>query len=287
MAGSASPGDATARPVDEDLLFAWSLAMNIDIGDDIGPCDQETVRRALDVHQSPGLVQAHVKLLLGRVQADPARLQAVMQEARERYAGRDSAGAPAGHLRGYLIAAEYATRALTIVKDAGAEHDPAAQEQLAERLHDELFPEPEPFRPGIFDRHRLVRRVARRLNLRWQFRRRRMRAACVDHRPPASANDFGMITIMFHGEEVGRLGYQICHTCHQGLICKVSIDSEYQGLGLGRRAVTAALAIAPSYVWTTTPQYDTSVRFWQRLSRVTGASLSDDPAHAGPCLHMR
>ncbi len=36
----------------------------------------------------------------------------------------------------------------------------------------------------------------------------------------------------------------------------------------------AALATAPDYEWTTTPQYDVSVRFWQRMSRVTGASLT-------------
>jgi hypothetical protein len=41
-----------------------------------------------------------------------------MEEVRERYADRDSEGAPAGHLRGYLIAAEYARRALTMVKAA-------------------------------------------------------------------------------------------------------------------------------------------------------------------------
>jgi hypothetical protein len=63
MAASASRGDATARPVEKDLLFACSLAMNLDVSDDVQASDQETVRRAVDAHQSPGFVRAHVKLL--------------------------------------------------------------------------------------------------------------------------------------------------------------------------------------------------------------------------------
>jgi hypothetical protein len=42
-----------------------------------------------------------------------------------------------------------------MVRDASAEHDPAAQHQLAETIGAELSPQPEPFRPGTFDRHRL------------------------------------------------------------------------------------------------------------------------------------
>jgi hypothetical protein len=62
----------------------------------------------------------------------------------------------------------------------------------------------------------------------------------------------------------------------KALICKQSIDHEYQGPGLGRRALLAALATAPDHEWTTTPQYDVSVRFWQRQAR--------DEASAGSLL---
>ena len=59
-------------------------------------------------------------------------------------------------------AAALAERGLAMVRDVGAEHDPAAQHQLAEAISADWFPQPEPFRPGIFDRQRLPRRLARR-----------------------------------------------------------------------------------------------------------------------------
>ena len=93
-------------------------------------------------------------------------------------------------------------------------------------------------------------------------------------------------TVMLHGENIGKLAYHVCGACRKALICKESIDREYQGLGLGRRALLAALATAPDYEWTTTGQYEVSVRFWQRMSRATGASLTDDPTRDGPCPHM-
>ncbi len=173
-----------------------------------------------------------------------------------------------------------------MVRDAGAEHDPAAQHQLTERISADLFPQPEPFRPGIFDRHRLPRRLARRLNPRWQYRRWAMRAARFVVRPAANPDGIAMITVMLHGENIGKLAYQVCGACRKALICKESIDREYQGLGLGRRALLAALATAPDYEWTTTGQYEVSVRFWQRMSHATGASLTDDPTRDGPCPHM-
>jgi GNAT superfamily N-acetyltransferase len=113
-----------------------------------------------------------------------------------------------------------------------------------------------------------------------------VRTARFDVRAAATPDGIAMITVMLHGEEVGTLAYQVCGACCKALICKESIDQEYQGLGLGRRALLTALATAPDYEWTTTPQYEVSARFWQRMSRATGASLTDDPAHAGPCPHM-
>jgi hypothetical protein len=90
---------------------------------------------------------------------------------------------------------------------------------------------------------------------------------------------------MLHRKDTGRLAYQVCGTCRKALICKESIGREYQGPGLGCRALPAALAAAPDHEWTTTPQYDVCVRFWQRMSRAAGASLTGDPAHGGPCPH--
>jgi GNAT superfamily N-acetyltransferase len=163
----------------------------------------------------------------------------------------------------------------------GAEHDPAAQQQLAEAVSAEMFPQYEPFRPGLLDRHRLARRLARRLNPRWQYRRWAMRAAFLEVEPAAAPDDIATVTVVLRGEEIGKLQYQACAACRQALVCKESIDQEYQGLGLGRRALHAALATAPGYEWTTTPQDELAVRFWQRMSRTTGASLTDDPDRAG------
>ena len=284
MESSAPPGQ-TSGQADSDLLCAWSSAMNITLPD-FSPGDEQAARQALDDHPRPDYIRGHVLVLVEHVEADPARLAAVAAAARARHAGLDREGEPPPRLRPYLVAAALAERGLAMVRDAGAEHDPAAQHQLAETIMADWFPKPEPFRPGIFDRHRLPRRLARRLNPRWQYRRWAMRAARFDVRPAATPNRIARITVMLHGEDIGRLAYQVCGTCRKALICKESIGQKYQGLGVGRRALLAALATAPDYEWTTTPQSPVSARFWQRMSRATGASLTDDRAHAGPCPHM-
>ena len=58
---------------------------------------------------------------------------------------------------------------------------------------------------GIFVRRRLPRRLARRLNPRWQYRRWAMRAARFDVRPAATPDGIAMITVMLHREDIGRL----------------------------------------------------------------------------------
>lgn len=69
------------------------------------------------------------------------------------------------------------------------------------------------------------------------------------------------------------------------LICKVAVDGLHQNLGLGRRLVLAAFQTATGYQWTTTPQYETSVRFWERMARITGAGFRAD-LHPAACPHM-
>ncbi len=260
--------------------------MNIDVPD-FPAGDEQAARQAFDEHPRPGFIRAHVLLLVQHVEADPARLEAAARAARARHAELDREGKPPQRLRQYLVGAALAERGLVMVREAGAGQDPAAQRQVAEAVSAELFPDPEPFRPGPFDQHRLLRRLARRLNFRWQHRRRALhRAASLAVRPAATPDGIATVTVTLHGEDIGKLSYQVCDTCRKALICKESINLEYQGLGLGRSVLLAALATAPDYEWTTTPQYDVSVRFWQRMSRATGASLTDDPASAGPCPHM-
>jgi uncharacterized ferredoxin-like protein len=117
-----------------------------------------------------------------------------------------------------------------------------------------------------------------------------MRAARFDVRPATRPDGIAMITVISHREDTGRLACQVCGTCRKALTCRQPAGQEYQGPGLGHRALPAALATAlataPDHERATTPQYDVSVRFWQRMSRATGASLTGDPAHGGPCPHM-
>lgn len=273
---------SASRAQDErDLLRAWAAALNITV-EDFPAGDEQAARRALDAYPRPEFVRAHVQLLVEHAEADPARLAATAEAARVKHAELTATGQTGERTRHYLTAAILAERGLAVIREAGAEHDPAAQQKLAETISAGWFPQPDPFRPGLLDRHRLPRRLARRLNPRWHYRRLRVRAAHLDVRPAATADRTAMITIKLHGHQIGRLGFLVCDTCRKGLICKESISSEYQGLGLGRRALLAALATAPDFEWTTTPQYETSVRYWQRMSRATGASLTDDPAQAGP-----
>jgi hypothetical protein len=109
-----------------------------------------------------------------------------------------------------------------------------------------------------------------------------MRAARFDVRPAATPDGIAMITVMVHREDIGRLACQVRGTCRKALTCKESTGQEYQGPGPGGRALLAA----PDHERATTPRYDVSVRFWQRMSRAAGASLTGDPAHGGPCPHM-
>jgi hypothetical protein len=271
---------------ERDLLRAWAAALNITV-EEFAAGDEHAAQQALDAYPRPEFVRSHVELLVEHAGAGPARLAAMAEAARAKHAELTAAGQAGARTRHYLTAAILAERGLAVIRDAGAEHDLAAQQKLAETISTGWFPEPEPFRPGLLDRHRLPRRLARRLNPRWHYRRLRMRSARLDVRPAVTADSIAMITTTLHGQKIGKLGFMMCGTCRKGLICKESISSEYQGLGLGRRALLAALATAPGYEWTTTPQYDTSVRYWQRMSRATGASLTDDPAQAGPCPHMR
>jgi hypothetical protein len=225
-------------------------------------------------------------LLVRHVDADPARLVAAATAARVRHAELDSEDEPPENPCYYLVAAALAERGLAMIRDAGAENDPGVQRQLTETIGSKLDPPPEPFRPGIFDRHRLPRRLARRLNLRWQCRRFAVRTARLDIRLASAPHHIAAVTVTLYGEKIGQLAYQVCGSCRRALICMQSVSSRYQGLGLGRRALVAALATAPEYEWTTTPQHETSVRYWRQMSRITGASLTDDVSHAGRCPHM-
>jgi GNAT superfamily N-acetyltransferase len=83
----------------------------------------------------------------------------------------------------------------------------------------------------------------------------------------AAPDGIAMITVMLHREDIGRLAYQVCGTCRKALICKQSIDQEYQGPGLGRRVLLAALATAPDHEWTAA------------IRRLRPVLAADEPRH--------
>ena len=85
-----------------------------------------------------------------------------------------------------------------------------------------------------------------------------------------------------YGEFIGCTAYPKCK-----FIRSKTLGIKCPKCEVGELTERVALATAPGYEWTTTPQDELAVRFWQRMSRTTGASLTDDPDRAGPCPHMR
>ncbi|MFD0854597.1 GNAT family N-acetyltransferase, partial [Actinomadura adrarensis] len=177
-------------------------------------------------------------------------------------------------------------RALEHLRAAGVDHDPQAQRRFLDDLHAKMFPDPEPFRPGLWDPHRLPRRLLRRLHPRWWYRRWRLRTLPLVYKRAEHPRDIATIEVKRDGRRIGRIGYQICHTCRHALVCKVSVDDLHQNRGVGRRLVLAAFDTAPTYQWTTTPQYETAMRFWERMARTTGAGFRADESPTA-CAHMK
>lgn len=217
------------------------------------------------------------------MQASPARLIAAAREARRQHAEQAAAGADPAMLNCYLIAAGLADKALAQLRAAGAVDDVDVQRRLLDELHAEMFPDPEPFRPGPWERNRLPRRLARRLDPRWWYRRWQVRRLPLVHHDAGGPSDIATIEVHRGRIRIGRVGYKICNDCRRALICKVTVEALHQNLGLCRRLVLAALQTAPDYRWTTTGQYETAVRFWERMARSTGAELRADNT---ACPHM-
>lgn len=81
---------------------------------------------------------------------------------------------------------------------------------------------------------------------------------------------------------VGKLGYQVCDSCQQGLICQISLyEAAYRNVGLGRRVIRRAQEqLAPDAAWWTSGQNPQARRFWRRM-RLEMALGSQ------PCAHMK
>jgi len=259
-----------------DMREVWALGLNIGPDPDLDAIADPAARRVLSQCREDRL-SAYTWFLLQHFHADADRLAAAAAGCRARY--DEVAAGPGDHrLAGYTGGAVLAGAALQIIRDAGADTDPAARNRLLEEIERRFDPDIEPYRQGLWHRHSWPRRALRRLNLHWWVRQlRAARSVQLDHRF-SGRSGIEQIDIWLDGVEVGRLKYQVCGECWQGRVGKLSIDDDRQGRGLGTRALKAAIARTPGYSWHTTPQYDTARTYWRR------AGLSDH--HPAPCPHM-
>jgi hypothetical protein len=117
---------APAGQADPDLLFAWMAAVSIDVRA-LAADDEQSAQEALSEHPQPGRVRELVRMLVEKVEADPARLRAAAAAARSRYRELASQGEPPQRLRPYLVAAALAVRGLAVIGEAAAGNTPDGQ----------------------------------------------------------------------------------------------------------------------------------------------------------------
>jgi len=254
-----------------DELFVWSCALNVDDPVEVEWGTQTLSNAATDqIEQHRTVVVRYIRYVLAELAADPERLVAVRDSCRTKCDALDRAGAdekddhrPATYRR----AAALAEAALRMVIAARADADSQARTRLLESVRADL--DPAPMRPTRWERLRQSRpgRWTRRLSLRWWARRWAVRR--VELVPKAGAfGDVMMFEALLDGERIGRLSYQVCRTCRRARVGKASVDSDWQGVGLGTRLVLAARREAPDYAWSTTMHYYGSGGFWARMGRV-------------------
>lgn len=252
--------DATVDLLADDTQQAWILAANAHLGPE--SARNESVAR-------------YAGFLASELDADADRIAAAAAACR---------GIGGNHER----AADLADLALELVVAAGADSDPAARARLLTELNPQS--NPEPYRQGLWHRHRLPRRLLRRLDPRWWYRRCESVAMVrlVHHSPVDGHAGYQRIEMLRDGSAVGELSYRLCAQCEIGFVAKISIEPEDQGRGLGSRALRLARRQAPGYRWTTSGQAREAKTFWQMTARRTrrGYRVSSDPGTAR-CPHMR
>jgi hypothetical protein len=213
---------------------------------------------------SPQRIHAVVSLLLLDLGASRARLVRVREQLKERTESNQT-----GMWDEW--AKDLLQRALDRLSVAGVETSDG-ETAYYEALHLELNPPTEPFR---WDR-------TRRLKVRWWLRRLlAARARTIDDPAPA-VRLIRYLHIRLGSRDVGTMKYLVCDQCRLVLVGKIGIEPEYQGLGLGTRAVTAMFRRYPDFEWRTTAQFDTSGTFWPSMAKRTGASFM----HGDGCEHM-
>lgn len=114
---------APAGQPDPDLFFAWMAAMSINVRA-LAADDEQSAQEALSEHPQPGRVRELVRLLVEKVEADPARLRAAAAAARSRCGELASQGEPPQRLRPYLVAGALAVRGLAVIEEAAGGNTP-------------------------------------------------------------------------------------------------------------------------------------------------------------------
>ena len=82
--------------------------------------------------------------------------------------------------------------------------------------------------------------------------------------------------------QVGHVVFGVCPQCLTGYIAKMSVDADYQGRGVGTRALRCLRREYRGYTWSTSAQYSWARTFWQMTSRRTGGGYQV----TSPCEHL-
>ncbi|MET7740923.1 N-acetyltransferase [Streptomyces sp. NPDC005385] len=85
------------------------------------------------------------------------------------------------------------------------------------------------------------------------------------------------------GRAAGRMDFQVCHCCRLGHVESIVVAAHWQGQGVGRRAVHAALGPCMGYAWTTSRQTSEGRRFFAAMREETGLAFA---AGTAGCTHM-
>ncbi|GHC89816.1 GNAT family N-acetyltransferase [Streptomyces flavofungini] len=88
-----------------------------------------------------------------------------------------------------------------------------------------------------------------------------------------------------HDRPVGRLDFQICHTCRRGFIRNIAVAVHWQDRGIAREALHHALAqeLRAHYTWSTTRQTSDGRHFFTAMEEETDVAF---PANATKCPHI-
>jgi GNAT superfamily N-acetyltransferase len=209
------------------------------------------------------------------LEADAERLAAVAEVCRAR----------ADFNIGYSLAVELAEAGFDAIRQTGADRSPRARRRLVADLKNQW--ETTPHRQRLWHRHRLPRRVLRRLDPRWWYGhwRAAREVQMVYHPARKGPTDYHEIELLIGDREVGSFQFKPCRTCRIGYVAKISIDSDQQGKGLGTRALAEARRHAPGYHWWTSGQHATARTFWERMARRTGDEYQF--ASRSVCPHMK